>query len=509
MQNLEIFTIVSFLLFVMIMQSCSDFSDLNSVERAEEEVELAVPLINTEFLISDFTGEGAPDNVSIKVAEDDRVTLVYNGDVVRQNVSTVFPPLPFFGFPLEDTLFTVPVPFASDQRVDRAIFGNSNLNVSFKSQFPEDVDVKVTIPQLIKDGEIFEINVTVPYEGTLPVEYTSQLFSIRDWTLISENNIITINYDARLSDGTRQKFTEAFLTFDVVVFDYIEGYFGSEVFDIQGDFIAIGVLDNWVSGGLSFEDPKVKVFVENAFGFPVRSIFNTMQVVTTTGELLNMESDIIDNNVDFAYPNLDEIGEIKITEFSFDKNNSNIVDLFREKVRKVTYDIDAGANPDMDETITGFVNEDSYFLVNVDVELPLEGSINNLVLQDTVDLDLNDLKDVTSAEFKSVIANDFPADITLQSYFYDDRNVLLDSLFEERLLLPAAQVDPSTGRAMSGEEITTFENFAEGRFDQLKNGRKVLVNVKINTQQASSEPLWIYNDYGIRFKIGARLKTKL
>ena len=119
----------------------------------------------------------------------------------------------------------------------------------------------------------------------------------------------------------------------MVIFDYIEGYFGSEVFDIQGDFIAIGVLDNWVSGGLSFVDPKVRVFVENAFGFPVRSIFNKMQVVTTTGEMLDMESEIIDNNVDFAYPKLDEVGQIKITEFAFDKDNSNIVDLFKEKVQ--------------------------------------------------------------------------------------------------------------------------------------------------------------------------------
>jgi hypothetical protein len=350
---------------------------------------------------------------------------------------------------------------------------------------------------------------TVPYDGSIPVTFTSQLFSVQGWTLMSEENIITINYDARLSDGTRQIFKEAKLAFDLIVFDYVEGYFGSEVFDIKGDFIAIGVLDNWVSGGLSFVDPKVKVFVENAFGFPVRSIFKNMQVVTTTGEVLDMESDIIDNNVDFAYPSLNEPGVVKITEFSFDKDNSNIVELFKEKVRRVTYDIDAGANPDMDETITGFVNKDSYFLVSVDVELPLEGTVNNLILQDTLDLDLTDLEDVTSAQFKSVIANDFPADITLQSYFYDDNDVLIDSLFKERLLLPAAEINPSTGKAKTGEEVVTFEDFVAGRFDQLKNGKKVLMNIKINTAQASSEPLWIYNDYSIRFKLGAKLITKL
>lgn len=509
MRNLNTIFLSLFLLLVFVVQSCSDFNDLNKIERAEEEIELAIPLINTEFVVSDFTGEDGPDNVRIRIDEEDRVTIIYNGDVVRQPASAIFTPVPFFEIPLLDTAFTVPVPFATDQRVDFAIFGNTNLTVRFTSEFTEDVDVTVTIPQLSKDGEIFKMDLTIPYNGTSPVNFISDPFPLQDWVLMGEDNIITINYNARLSDGSRLLLPGAFVNFDIVTFDYIEGYFGSEIFDIQGDFIAIGVLDNWVSGGLEFEDPKVKIFVENAFGFPVRSIFKKMQVVTTTGEMLDMESDIIEDNVDFAYPALDEVGEVKITEFSFHKDNSNIVDLFKEKVRRVTYDIDAGANPDMDEEVTGFVSKESYFLVNVDVELPLEGSVNNLVLQDTVDLDLEDLEDVTSAEFKTVIANDFPADVTLQSYFYDEDDNLLDSLFQERLLLPAAVVDPATGKTLPAEEVISYEEFVEGRFEQLKKGKKVLVNVKINTQQASNGPLWIYNDYGIRFKIGAKVKTKL
>ena len=508
MRNITKLTLAALLFVTWTFQSCSDFNDLNSISRDKEDVELAVPLINTEFDVGDFTGDDGPDNVSINIDGENRVTLVYQGDVVRQDVNAVFPPVPMFGFPLLDSVFTVPVPFGSDQRVDRAIFGETNMTIGFISDFEEDVDVTVSIPQLIKDGQIFSTQLKVEYNGTLPVEFSSEPISLEDWTLMSEDNIITIRYDARLADGSRQKFTGAAISFDVIVFDYIEGYFGSEIFDISGDFIPIGVLDNWISGGLAFEDPKVNVFVENSFGFPVRSIFNTMQVVSTTGETLDMESEIIDNNIDFAYPALDELGVVKITEFSFNKDNSNIVDLFKERVSRVTYDIDAGANPDMDETVVGFVNEDSYFLVNVDVELPLEGSVNNLVLQDAVDLDLSEFDDVTSAEFKTVIANDFPADITLQGYFFDDNNVLLDSLFGERLLLPAAAVDPATGRTVGGEEVVNFEDFDETRFEHLKSGKKVLVNVKINTSETTSGGLWIYNDYAILFKVGAKFKTE-
>jgi len=400
------------------------------------------------------------------------------------------------------------VPFASDQRVDRAIFSDTRMVFAFESQFEEDVDITITIPQLTKGGEVFTTNFSIKYEGTAPFEAFSDTLSIEGWTLVDDNKKIRVEYDARTSDGQRQKFNAAAILFYNIGFDYVEGYFGSEIFDINGDFVAIGVLDTWRSGGLAFEDPKVKIFVENAFGFPVRSIFNKMQVVTTTGDMLDMESEVIDNNVDFAYPGLDELGEVKITEFSFTKDNSNIVELFKEKVTRVTYDIDAGANPDMDESITGFVNEDSYFLVSVDVELPLNGSVNNLVLQDTIDIDLTDLEDATSVEFKNVIANGFPADISIQSYLFTEDGTLIDSLFSNRLLMPAATVD-AEGKANEGDEVVTYENFDSARLENVRRTKKMLVNVKINTEQVSSDPLWIFDSYGIKLKVGAKVKTTL
>lgn len=509
MKNLKyLVSCMLLLLALMTISSCSDFSEVNSISLEEQEVELAIPLVNTRFGVSDFTGDGGGENVSLVVDGQDRVTVVYKGDVVRQDVTAVFPTVEQFLFPLLDTVYEVPVPFAADQKVDRAIFGATKMQFAYVSSLAEDIEVTVTIPQLTLNGQQFEETFIIDHQGTTPVEYLSDSISIEGWTLVDDNKKILVNYDARTADGTRIKLATAIVIFHNITFDYVEGYFGSEIFDINGDFVAIGVLDTWRSGGLAFEDPKVNVFVENTFGFPVRSIFNTMQVVTTTGEMLNMESEIIDNNVDFAYPTLDEIGVVKITEFSFTKDNSNIVDLFQNKVRRVTYDIDAGANPDMDETVIGFVNEDSYFLVSVDVELPLNGTVNQLVLQDTIDLDLTDLTDGESAEFKNVIANDFPADITLQGYMYTKDGILVDSLFSERLFLPAAMVNGS-GVASKGEEVTTFEDFDSARLDRVRQTEKLLVNVKINTNQASDGALWIYNSYGIDFRMGAKIKAKL
>lgn len=492
---------------ISVLFSCADLTGVNNLDRSEQEVELAVPLINTSVNVFDFADTDAePGSARLVIDEADRVTLIYQGDVVRQDKSAVFPSLPFFAFPLLDTINVAPVPFATDQKIDKAVFGETNISFSFTSQFDEDVSVTVEIPQLSKDGEIFQRIYNVAFDGTTPTTIITEGFLLKDWVLMSDDNIINIDYDARLADGTRVKFDAAAIAFDIIIFDYVEGYFGSDVFDINGDFIPIGVLDNWISGGLTFEDPSVDIFVENAFGFPVRSIFNKMQVETTTGALLDMESEIINNNVDFSYPTLEERGEVKVTQFSFNKDNSNIVDLFAEKVVKVAYDIDASANPNMDETIIGFVDNDSYFLVRVDVSLPLHGTVNDLVLQDQIDLDLSQLSDVNEAEFKNVISNGFPADISLQAYFYDEPGNLLDSLFSSRLELPAAPVQ-NNGIAGEGQEITTFTDFTSEQIDKLKDSKKLGINIRIDTGQASDGPLWIYSDYGIDMRIGAKLKT--
>lgn len=74
-----------------------------------------------------------------------------------------------------------------------------------------------------------------------------------------------------------------------------------------------------------------------------------------------------------------------------------------------------------DTTINGHVTGDSYFTVKVAVEVPLSGSVNQVVIADTVDVNLTEFDKIQSAEFKTIIANDFPADVRVQAIFIDEK----------------------------------------------------------------------------------------
>ena len=52
------------------------------------------------------------------------------------------------------------------------------------------------------------------------------------------------------------------------------------------------------------------------------------------------------------------------------------------------------------------------------MEVPLLGSINHVVLSDTLKVDLPDFDDVSRAKLKIITSNDFPADVILYAQFW-------------------------------------------------------------------------------------------
>lgn len=61
--------------------------------------------------------------------------------------------------------------------------------------------------------------------------------------------------------------------------------------DISGDIINICVFNNWLRGGMDFEDPKIRIDVDNNLGFPVRSKFNKIRFNTFSGSEFDLERD--------------------------------------------------------------------------------------------------------------------------------------------------------------------------------------------------------------------------
>ena len=208
---------------------------------------------------------------------------------------------------------------------------------------------------------------------------------------------------------------------------------------------------------------------------------NVFDIFTVRGEVLPLESEFLENGIDFPYPGLDEIGVVKTEPFELTKENSNIDVVLGSGPIAIDYDVNAFTNPDSLTDIRGFITDSSYYKVRVDVELPLYARAANFLAQDSIDLDLSDFDGADYAEFKLVSENGLPLDVDVQAYFLDVNGAVIDSLLDDRQrLVEGAPVDED-GNALEANTTTTFVGISEERFAKIKAANKILLNAVFST----------------------------
>ncbi len=506
MTNLRkaIFPMLTFFLI-----GCLDTDSYEQWDLSDATYDIAVPLVNTKvslLRINDLV-EGS---TLIKFDEQGRATVAYNGEVLRKNSAAIFPPFPGISpLPITDTIAKVEIMPVSKTNIHKAIFKDTKINFTFSHEVAEDVLVTMTIPELTLHGQVFTETFTIKYNNTLPVSFQSENISVDGWTLLTDRNIMTFRYKAVTANGKVVKLNNAFMNYDVIKFAYLEGYLGHHDFPIDGNFIDISLFDIWKSGTFDFENPKITLSVENAFGLPVISKVNKLELTSITGNTVQLQSPFVDTGIEFLYPGLDEVGQVKTTFFDFNKENSNIREIFNEKTKTVSYDMSALVNPSKDTTKIGFITDQAYFVVRVAAEIPLHGSVNELVVADTVEISLPEAKHITHAELKAIFSNDFPANIRAQAHFLDDDNNVLDILFEGEGIDIAPALLGSNQQTTQATERTVFLSYDQERYDNVKTATKLAISGYINTTDSEQKrSLWIYDRYGLGVKIGAKLKVK-
>ena len=207
------------------------------------------------------------------------------------------------------------------------------------------------------------------------------------------------------------------------------------------------------------------------------------------------------------YPDLNEIGETKFTEFVFDKDNSNIDDILSSAPIALAYDLGGEPNPDIDTSIRGFITDSSELNVTMEVDLPMHGRASNFLVTDTFDINLEEYDQVKSAEFKLVSENETALDVEMQLYFLDDANNVLDSLLTSvQSIIEAAPVD-TDGNVTQTIQKTIILSYPEERFDILMNARKIALNAGFSTYNNGSVSVRLLADQKVDVRMGLKFGT--
>jgi len=507
----------SFLLlsFLLLFPACKNFNDLKDVEIVSGNAEFAIPLVTAKTSLQDIL-ENFDEKTIIEIDPDGLIRLKYFGDVVTRRSDEILADavssIPSV-IPVTDTLFELPFSSPEELEVDLAVLKSGSLQYGYVYQGDEAVDLTISLPQVQKEGEALVLP-TLHMNGasTLPPGLVPPI-DLTDYHLVpDENGSLFVRYHAITASGERIKLSLVTINLNALEFSYIEGFLGNHIQEGGRDTIAIEFFENWIQGDVRFEEPLIKINIENSFGIPTRSIINVFQIQTTDGQTLELQSDFINNNgvdgIDFAFPSLAEVGETAFMSFPFDKSNSNIVEVLSSRPIALDYDVDALTNPDTLTEIRGFLTDSSFYRVQVEVELPTYGAASDFVALDTFDLDLSSYDNVEQTEFKIITDNGTPLNIDVQVFFADENGVVLDSLLDNSLqqLVAAAPVN-GEGIVIERTSKETLAPFSGERFNKIRSSSQLILRAAFSTINDGQTPVKMFNDQEIEIRMGMKIKT--
>lgn len=500
-----------FFLLALSFFSC-DFPSRESITEETKDAIWAIPLVKDEIKIQDIFVDNK-DGVSVFSDDEGKVFVTYEGEVLRDPASVVFPPIPgIMPIPLVTTPFELDLTMGGGtlNEIDSAVFLRDFLHFRIKSTETTPFTVTAWIDEINKDGE--KLTQTVGFPGSptgAELEFIGEDIKMEGWNLIGNDNKITFHYDARDLNNEVVENVQVEVFFNILEFSYVQGYFPKTIRPVTGSFVPINLYNRWLSGTMDFVEPRVIMDVENSFGFAVGADFQEMSIETIDGTILEMKSEIIDNGIIFEYPELNEIDVVKTTNFDFDKDNSNIAIIFNDRVGKFNYTIDAVANPLNEPNFLGFMTNNSYYAVQVKVEVPLHLAIKELQITDTLDLNFTpDNAILDTAELKLILENNFPIDIRTQLYFLDENNMVIDSVFDEGEKFLKGGTYQDGGALDDVEAQTFFIEFSEEKLDNLYKSKRILVKPTFISTPNGEDYIWIYDDYNLNVKMGAKFSIK-
>ncbi len=419
----------------------------------------------------------------------------------------------------ESTWIPVTIGIAGDARIDSVIGASLDLTVDFATQFDLNGKVCVESQDIIDpQGKIFSL--------CREIDDPTSVYNLADYTLRltdtpADRSLIEVVYTIKLaaSTGIIQP-GDQIVNFTVglsnIEYDVIYGYFGQFSLDLPPVNIPMDLYNPIYQGSFYFEGAELRLIFSNSFGIPIEMTINEFGIIARNGQFTTITGGTLPAPgvpTVLGYPRLGEEGQTKVDSFILNSGNSNLFTVLETGPSELRLDVDGRINPLGTEY--NFVVDSSEYEVLMELFLPLNGYTDNLVVRDTIDFVFNDFYDRPPEEIKRLIlrlniTNGFPLNVKVQAYFFDENNVLLDSLFQDpqdpASFIPAATDTDGDGRVEPIIVEPIEVKLSPQQIDNISSSSYMVVYYTLSTPGAGQNPpenVQFYMDYFFEIIIGA------
>jgi len=467
-------------------------------------------LIYQEFL------ESGKASDLVKVQNFEYTTGFENPLPVQYDLSGIIDTFSFS----DTTWIPVTIGIAGDARIDSVIGVFMDLTVDFVTQFDLNGEVCVESQDIIDpQGNIFSL--------CRDINDPTSVYNLSDYTLRltdtpADRSLIEVVYTIKLaaSTGIIQP-GDQIVNFTVglsdIRYDLIYGYFGQFSLDLPPVNIPLDLYSPISQGSFYFEGAELRLIFSNSFGIPVQMTINEFGMEGQNG----LFTEITGGNLPatgvptvLGYPGLLEIGDTKVDSFLLNAGNSNIFTVLESGPSALRLDVDGRINPLGTEY--NFVTDSSEYSVLLELYLPMNGYADGLVVKDTLDFVFSDFYNRPPEEINSLMLrfnflNGFPLNIKVQAYFFDENDVLLDSLFRDpddpASFIPAAIDSDGDGRVEPPVDSYDVEvGLSREQINNISTSSYMVVYYTLTTPGADLNPpekVQFYLDYFFEVHVGA------
>lgn len=406
--------------------------------------------------------------------------------------------------------------FGNDLYITRIRARSGDLRIQAESTLQDTIEFIYSLPTCIKNGQPVVVQDRLVPNLQTGIAVADITFSLADYYIDLTLNGDSVNlfpyhlignllYSGRLSTmDLSDSIDVSYGLYDIVP-SYIEGYLGRETFEFK-DTLDLSFFNSISSGYLNLSNPKVEMTIVNSIGVDGEMVVNQMMGLNTrTGQSVGLTGSITSAPTEVRGPKLPNVGQEVVSKILLNRNNSNISAFLSNLPDRILFDlsvlVNKNGNPALKDNFATDLSRLSAFL---DIEVPIDGVADQLVLQDTFDINLTEAalpKGITEGTLKLLVENGFPLETKVQVYFQDMAYTTIDSLFEYgALTVGAGEVDVNGFVQVPGK--TTLNAFlTKDRIDNLRTyGKKAFVRFSLSTR-----PEWqaikLYSTYGLDFTI--------
>ncbi len=492
----------------MIYTSCDDLQEIGDIDDIAIEAEYALPIFDTQLSIAQLFDESDDSNSFLDIDAEGNMTILFDTEgpsMTFSEVADLSTTIPF-----EVTAEGFKVNMTSNQAFQptKIKLKQGKVNFALASSMQSNVDVMMSIPELMSDGVMFTKAVQLVYQDGQQMTMEIGPIDLSGYSLdISANHEFTVMYAATNASGT-VSLDAATGSISDLGYEVIEGTWANESFTLPTETIEIGLYDNWESATLTFADPKVRIDVNTNLGFPSTFTFDALSGTTVEQQMTNMTGAVIGAGHILTYPTLEQIGESKVTSIYVNNTNSNIADFFNSEMSSVDIDLSMQTNPNAPSQV-GFITDEAAFTSQVFVELPVYGTAKDFALQDDFEADLEDVENIKEVEITVTIDNGLPVELDLQVYFKDQSDNVFDSLFvDNTVLIESAAVDVN-GEVTSSAVNTLIQDLDEVRAANIfNNTKRIAVRGIISTANDGNTAVRLNANQSMSINVSGIVKIK-